>query len=146
MTYTLYLNSIDLVNGNKTEGSFYVDWSTFLPNGKYKVSTYFKTFNEIDTEATETLFIYSSLVSSNNNFNTKTKGKSSLLAIAEPVNEYVPMTAGMTSYYSCKNSFPITVDYPPQNIITITIKDKNNAVYSTLSLENYVMVLTFESL
>jgi hypothetical protein len=146
-TYTLQLRSTDLVNGTKTNGTFYVDWNSFLPKyGSYRVSAYFKSFNAIDEEATQTLSIYSSLVSSNNSFSTISKGKSQLLGIAEAVNEYTVMTAGMTSYYVCRNPFTITIDYPPQNEIKIVIKDTTDSIFSSASLNNYYLVLTFESL
>ena len=146
-TYTLYLNSNDLVSGTKTNGTFYVDWKSFLPSStsEYKLSTYFKTFNDTDVVANETLLIYSSLVSSNNNFNTTTKGKSQLLAIAEPVNQYTFITEeGLESYYSTKNPYVITIDYPPQNNITITIRDETNTIFNSAVLNNYILILTFE--
>lgn len=153
--YTLILRSSYVGtapnSGTSTSGYYNVDWMSFLPKRykKFLITSTFRTANSTENY-NDTLFVYCSLVRGGYSFDTKNQTRSSLLCVAKPINDLLYDDTATdwtkTAYYTSniEDSWPIMVDYPPENYIYLQILDITNAQVASASVPDYILSITFE--
>ena len=151
-TRTLVLNSQTATNriGSNTRNYQYnVNWTTILPkpeniNQKYLVRFSFitpstKSFGEVFTV---------SIDFGGSNMYDQTNNKSTFMGCVYPVMNTTTSTAGTNTvfYYSKAttiDNIPVTIEYPNNSMITVTLLNLNASFPANYFTNNYVMTLEF---
>ena len=131
-TFTLYLNSVDKINGSTNNAAqFNINWETFLPHTekekqKYKVifnfqssGGYFKDNAAVIVYTSAKIFV--DFGCSSNSYSTTSNAPTTMLGL---INRDIQVAAGTSSnvfsaffYQNCSK----TITRPTQNLITVNI-------------------------
>ena len=151
-TYNLVLNSQTTTNriGTVTRSYQYmVNWSAVLPkpeniNQKYSVRFSFITPSSGSFGEVFTL----SIDFGGSNVYDQTNSRSTFLGCVYPVSNQTAATSGTnTVFYYGKattiDNIPVTVEYPNNNIITVSILNANASYPNIYFTNNYILNLEF---
>jgi hypothetical protein len=127
-TYTLYLNSQTATNRigtTKSKYQYYINWNTILPtpeniNQKYLVRF---TFTTLSTGSVGDIYTISIDFGGSNMYD-QTNNKTNFLGFAYPIGN------NGTNYYlqsKYPDNVPVTVEYPNNSLITVSINPLNTA-------------------
>lgn len=169
-TYTLYINSADKVSGSNNNGSYNVNWASFLPTDFqfYKVLFSFQTAggNYKDATYSSTAYVFSSAKVVLNfqgrsfSFDTSTQSNSNSLGFIQrdlQVSGTITTPSNTLSCWHGQNT-PKTISRPSQNLINVQIinnynSTSTNTVYLTdtnssgtslsSDMTNWSMILEF---
>jgi len=169
-TYTLYINSADKVSGSNNNGSYNVNWASFLPTDFqfYKVLFSFQTAggNYKDASYNSTAYVFSSAKVVLNfqgrsfSFDTSSQSNSISLGFVQRDLQVSGTTSTASNTLSCWHgqNTPKTISRPSQNLInvqiinnynststnTVYLTDTNSAGTSLSSdMTNWSMILEF---
>ncbi len=138
--YTLYINSVNSLNrigAAKYNYQYYINWSSFLPkpdNVDQKFLVRFIFTNNSATGIIGDIFSLYINFGGSNAYDTS-NSKSNFLGLIYPTSH---STFGYTKC-NTNDNLPVTIEYPNNNIITVTLSNVNNVNYAI----DYSLVLEF---
>jgi hypothetical protein len=147
--------SPNILSGNETEAKYFINWATVIPkkHKKFTLYSYFRTTSLATTDVVpySMIFVECDAFQKVGQFDNKTNGQSSLIAIAPSHQTYHqtnetsqvtgtidPSTGELTTVeadngastlvHNESKSIPITVTYPHQDIFNVKLTDIKGSV------------------
>jgi hypothetical protein len=142
-TFSVILRGANKQSGTTTDGTFFIDWKSFLPTKytKFSVYGYFRS----DPNATlgvseDTIYINVEGLNNSNIFDSYHNGKSSVVAVANiefwgsvaSVNYFINQTA---------NPFTFSMNYPNQSIHRVYITDHTGTITTATKITDWSLIL-----
>lgn len=136
-------NNINRLSGSSTDGTFMIDWRSFLPQkyDKFLISAFFRSDpNTFLTVTEDTVYIYIEGLNLGNVFDVYRQGKSQVVSLASIELWGV---VGASTYYINQTNFPFTqsMNYPTQSVHRIYMTDHTGTVISSTKITDWSLIL-----